>query len=212
MLNEQEAPIVGEPAGLLWTWWQGDPLPILPPLLDFTVEDAKDAELLAKLMETSPTQITAFQQEGQRPYLARLGTTPVAYGWSVAGRAAFGGGRVVFQVPTRNRYLESFATLPAWRGLGIYPRLLQAMLHKESHENERFWIVHQSSNSASERGISKAGFRVASKIYFLDNGKLGIVADVAANERAEAGAVLLGLTLVSASKESFIPDDSSAYC
>lgn len=195
MQHEQEASRVGEQAGLLWTWWQGDPLPPLPPLLDFMVEETKDVELLAKLMETSLTEIGASLQEGQRPYLARLGSAPAAFGWSVSGRAAFGGKRVIFQVPARNRYLENFVTLPAWRGLGIYPRLLQAILRKESQDNERFWIVHQSINIASERGIRKAGFRVASKIQFLDSGQLCLVADDATNERAEAGAALLGLTL-----------------
>lgn len=69
------------------------------------------------------------------------------------------------------------------------------MLRKESRENERFWIVHQSSNTASERGIRKAGFRVASKVHFLDSGKLCLVADSIENERAKAGAALLGLAL-----------------
>ena len=206
MQHEQAAPTVGPQAGLLWTWWQGDPLPTLPPLLDFMVEETRDTELLAKLANTSPTEVAVLLQAGQRPYLARMGTFPVAYGWSVAGCAAFGGGRVTFQVPARNRYLESFVTLPTWRGLGIYPRLLQAMLRKENQENERFWIVHQSSNTASERGISKAGFRVASKVYFLNNGKLGLVADSAANERVVVGAALLGLEIITTSDQS-VPGD-----
>jgi hypothetical protein len=196
MQQNQEAPRVGEQAGLLWTWWQGDPLPTLSPLLDFAVKEAQDKELLASLMNISPTEIIELLQEGHRPYLARLGSVPVAYGWSASGRATFGGGRIIFQVPAGNHYLYNFVTLPAWRGLGIYPRLLQAILRHESSLNKRYWINHQSSNTASEKGISKAGFRLASKVYFLDTGKLCLIAGSDESERAEVGAALLGLELL----------------
>src|SRR5262249_35635739 len=45
-----------------------------------------------------------------------------------------------------------------WRGLGIYPRLLQAILAREAGEAQRFWIGHVRENRASGRGIVKAGF------------------------------------------------------
>jgi hypothetical protein len=95
-----------------------------------------------------------------------------------------------------NRYLHYFITLSEWRGQGIYPRLLQYILRHESDENERFWIIHQLSNVASERGIRKAGFCIASKVYFLDTGKLGLVPPPEEIERAYAGATLLGLPLI----------------
>lgn len=184
-----------EQAGLLWTWWQGDALPALPPLPGLAVVAATDTETLANLMEISAAHVLELMQRERRPYLAFLGTHSIAYGWSASGQASFGGGLVTFQIPARNRYLYDFVTLPAWRGQGVYPRLLQAILSQESQEYERFWIIHQLSNVASERGISKAGFTLASKVYFQHDGSLALVPSPDAIERARAGAALLGLPL-----------------
>lgn len=186
-----------EQAGLLWTWWQGDALPALAPLPGLAVVAATDTEALANLMEIPAAHVLELMQRERRPYLALLGTHTVAYGWSASGQASFGGGLVTFQLPARNRYLYDFVTLPAWRGLGAYPRLLQAILSQESQEHERFWIIHQSSNVASERGIRKAGFTLASSVYFQHDGSLALVPSAGAIERARAGAVLLGLPLMS---------------
>lgn len=194
MKEEQITP--GELAGLLWTWWRDDHLPVLSPLLDFAVEEARDQQLLASLMGVSLATIEERLQAGHRAYLARLGTVPAAFGWSACGQARFGGGLVTFQLPPNNRYLYDFVTLPTWRGLGIYPRLLQAILRKESGVNERFWIIHQASNTASEHGIGKAGFHVASRVHFLPSGGLGLVAADEMHERARAGAAVLGLPLL----------------
>ncbi|HEY4388184.1 MAG TPA: GNAT family N-acetyltransferase [Ktedonobacteraceae bacterium] len=187
---------LGDQAGFLWTWWKGDPLPPLPPLSDFAAEEATDIPTLATLMECAPAEVTKLLQKGHRPYLARLGTVPVAVGWSAIGEAEFGGGRVFFHVPPLNRYLYYFITRPEWRGQGMYPRLLQYILTHESAENERFWIVHQRENIASQRGIARAGFRVASKVYFLNNGKLAFLPPPEEIERARAASTLFGLPLL----------------
>ncbi|MBO0780915.1 MAG: GNAT family N-acetyltransferase, partial [Ktedonobacteraceae bacterium] len=181
---------------LLWTWWRGDTLPLLPPLPGLAVEKTGDIALLASMMEISPADARAIVRKGDTPYLARLDAQPVAYGWSASGDAAFGGGLVKFRLPHANRYLYDFVTLPRWRGLGIYPRLLQAIVERESAENERFWIVHQQENVASARGIAKAGFRIASEVFFLTNGALGLATPPGEAGRAHTGAELLRLPLV----------------
>jgi hypothetical protein len=98
-------------------------------------------------------------------------------------------------VPEANRYLWGFVTLPSWRGRGIYPRLLQAILLQEAGDAERFWIVHQLANTASARGIAKAGFHLAGKLYFLREGGIGVT-PVGAPDRGSAGADLLGLPIL----------------
>ncbi|GLV55602.1 hypothetical protein KDH_24460 [Dictyobacter sp. S3.2.2.5] len=101
-----------------------------------------------------------------------------------------------FQVALKGLFLYYFVTLPAWRGQGIYPRLLQHILRSEGEGNERFWIVHQHENVASQRGIEKAGFQIASKVYFIAADKLALVPpSVETSERARAGSALLGLLL-----------------
>ena len=55
--------------------------------------------------------------------------------------------------------LWDFATLPAWRGRGMYPCLLQAIFEQEA-EARSFWIGHLGENTASRRGICAAGFQL----------------------------------------------------
>jgi hypothetical protein len=69
---------------------------------------------------------------------------------------------------------------------------LQAIIAAEAAKVDRFWILHHRDNTASARGIAKAGFALAAEIWFLDGGGLGLV-DVGMPERARAGAALLGL-------------------
>lgn len=190
-------PSISDLAGLLWTWWKGDSLPILPPLPALTAVESGDVGLLASLIDTSREDILSHIRRGHHPYIARVGTDPVAYGWSASGKATFGGGLVTFQIPAGNRYLYDFVTLPAWRGRGIYPHLLQAILRRESAEIERFWIIHQSLNVASERGIAKAGFQLACRVYFLQaTNTLALAPAQKDGERATAGAKMLGLPFI----------------
>ena len=201
MQREQGQPILRDQAGLLWTWWKGDPLPSLPSFPDFIFKEATDIKALATLMEISDTRVMNLLSQGHHPYLAYAAELPVAVGCSASGQAQFGEGRVTFQVPSMNRYLHYFVTLSSLRGQGIYPRLLQYILRQESNEIERFWILHQLSNTASEQGIRKAGFHIASKVYFLDTGELALVPPVGEIERAYAGAILLNLPLIQNTEE-----------
>ena len=182
---------LGKQAGLLWTWWRGDALPTLQIISGFAAEVSTDITLLAYLMECSAEEVMQLLQEEHRPYVASINDVPVAVGWSATNKAEFGQGRVQFYVPAHNRYLYFFVTLPEWRGL-------QAIVRTESSENERFWIIHQRENIASERGIAKAGFRIASKVYFLsdDNNTLCFVHTDEEIERARAGATMFGLSLM----------------
>lgn len=196
MTTNQETYSIGDRAGLLWTWWKGDALPALSPLPDFSAERATNLEELALVMETTQEEVLKLRQVGHEPYLARMGAHAVAVGWSATGKAAFGGGLVTFQVPPQNRYLYYFITLPAWRGHSIYPRLLQYILRHECATNERFWIIHQAANLASQRGIERAGFQLTSAVHFLDTEHLGLLTTKANKERALAGAALFGLPLI----------------
>jgi hypothetical protein len=191
----QEKRVARELAGLLWTWWQGDELPALARVNDLMVATTTDYELLADLAETELIEMRARAVSQYRPYVAWVAGTPVAYGWSAAGRSRFGRPVVEFTVPRANRYLLDFATLPAWRGRGIYPHVLQTIIAQESGDVERFWILHQAGNEASRRGIAKAGFQQAAEIQFLEGGGLGVVATGNNIERARAGAAVLGLPL-----------------
>ena len=193
-----EGSLPGEPAGPLYTWWRGDPLVELPALPGLAIERARELDLLAELSGLPLSEVQARVDAGHRPYLARLDGTPVAYGWVATRSASIGALGISFSVPLRNRYLWDFVTLPRWRGRGIYPRLLQAILRREE-EADRFWIGHDAPNVASARGILKAGFTRVGEIYWLPDGSLAMAA-VGSRDRARAGAALLGLRLLEADR------------
>lgn len=182
----------GASGGSWYTWWNGDPLPALPPLPGFTAERVDDARLIAQLVEVSAAEARALAQPGDCLYVARIETAPAGYGWSAAGDAEIGELRLSFTLAPRNRYLWGFVTRPVWRGRGIYPRLLQAILTAEAAEADRFWIGHEPGNVASARGILKAGFRRVGDLYFLPDGGLALLAD-GVPERAGPAAAVLGV-------------------
>ena len=57
-----------------------------------------------------------------------------------------------FTLPPTERYLWDFATLPAWQGYGMYPRLLQGILTQQPPEVERVWIIYAPENTPSGVG------------------------------------------------------------
>jgi len=117
-----------EPAWLLWTWWRGDPLPALPASAGLTVGVAGDDREAARLMGRAVDDVRRLRDAGHRPYVARLDGAAVAFGWCATATALFGSPSVAIALPPGDRYLWGFATLPAWRGRGLYPRLLRAIL------------------------------------------------------------------------------------
>lgn len=144
--------------GYRYTWWRGDTLPALAPLANWHVEHVLDVPLLASLQHLYLPAIEARVQAGHHPYVAFLQGTPVAYGWVATQTERIGPG-LEWPLGVLDRSLWDFATLPAWRGQGVYPRLLQTILQAEVAEAERFWIGHTLENMASRRGILKAGFQ-----------------------------------------------------
>src|SRR5215468_11079068 len=127
------------PSGMAWTWWRGDPLPPLDPLPGLTVERAQADTMLAQLNRVPRSEVLSRVWGGHRPYIARADGEPVAYGWVATRAAEFADGRCRFRIASAERYLWDFATLPTWRGRGIYPSLLQAIILAEVAGTERFW-------------------------------------------------------------------------
>lgn len=144
--------------GYRYTWWRGDTLPDLAPLANWHVGHVLDVPLLASLQHLYLQAIEARVRAGHRPYVAFLQGMPVGFGWVATQTERISAG-LEWPLSVSDRSLWDFTTLPAWRGQGIYPRLLQAILRTESVEAERFWIGHTLENIASRRGILKAGFQ-----------------------------------------------------
>ena len=184
----------GDFVGPWYVRWPGDELPVLPPVSGFAVAPADDDGILAALAGIALAEVVARRRAGNRPYLARLGGEPVALGWSTGTAVEIGELDLAFTLPPGNRYLWGFVTLPAWRGRGIYPRLLQAILRAEGDE-VRAWIGHEPHNDASARGILKAGFGCVGNVFRTSDGSFALT-PTGPGEHAEAGAALLGAALL----------------
>jgi GNAT superfamily N-acetyltransferase len=172
------------------TWWRSDHLHALPPLAGFYAGPTDDAAMLAQLADLEITEVQRRLHEGHRPYVAWINDQPVAYGWMATQTAHVGELDITITLSQTNCYLWDFATLPAWRGRGIYPRLLQAILLKERATVERFWIIAAPENWASSAGISKAGFTSIAHLSFQHQGQPGL-APIIDGERLSAASSLL---------------------
>jgi hypothetical protein len=94
MQEQSEPRAFGKPLWLLWSWWRGDALPICSVVSGLTVEESKHVELLSNLMGFPEAEMREQLWLGHRAYLARLGTLPVAVGWSATGEVALFGPRI----------------------------------------------------------------------------------------------------------------------
>jgi GNAT superfamily N-acetyltransferase len=177
----------------LATWWRGDPVAALRPLPEFTVRLETDDAALAALNRISLDEVWGRRTGGHRPYVGYIDGAPVTYGWAAASSAEIGELRLRFALPDDTRYLWDFATLPAWQGRGLYPRLLQAIIAAEGAA--RYWIIHAPENVPSGAGMRKAGFEAVGQLSFLPDGSAGLLPFDAA-ERGAAGAALLGVPLL----------------
>jgi len=143
----------------LATWWQGDLLPEIAHLSSFSARVTHDKILLSQLVGIPVSEVERRMETDNRPYIAYIGDEPTGYGWVADTEGVVIEAGLRFALPERDCYLWDFATLPAWRGHGVYPHLLQSIVRQELSQIDRFWILYAPNNHASESGIHKAGFR-----------------------------------------------------
>jgi hypothetical protein len=139
-------------------------LATLPELRGLWMNECDDPHMLSAMGNITLIEATRRLANDNRAFVAWYHDKPAAFGWSASGKAKIGELNHEMILPVSHRYLWNFRTLIDFRGLGIYPRLLQYILDKESENAEWFWIMHAPENAASERGILKAGFRFAANV------------------------------------------------
>lgn len=175
-----------------------DPRPVPAPLAGFRAAECRDAALLARLMGRTSAEVRERFAAGHRAFVGRLDGTPAAFGWLATRTASLGELGVTLHLGRAERYLWNFVTLPAYRGRGVYPRLLEAILRVAFREGAgRAWIAYAPENHASAAGIRKAGFTHVANLSFDATG------GVAFRERAAgAGAAVAALLGVPATYDA----------
>jgi GNAT superfamily N-acetyltransferase len=168
-----------------------DPMPVLPSTHSLSVRREESAEIMATLQERSAGELWRRFDDGHRAYVASMDGELTAWGWVATRTASIGELGATFSMPESDRYLWNFVTRPSYRGLGIYPRLLEAIVRAESAEAERFWIAYAPENHASGNGIAKAGFHAVAEMSFDADGRPAVRALTAGG--AGAASRMLGL-------------------
>ena len=161
------------PIGRFHTWWRGNSLPRLPEFAGLSI-GPMDEPLPDGIIDLEAGEMRQRMERGHRLWLARIESEPAGWGWSATRSFTVGELGIVRALPSGNRYLWDFVTLPSWRGRGIYPRLLQAIVTGET-EADRFWLGHDLPNEASRRGIAKAGFREVGVLFREPDGSFALV-------------------------------------
>jgi GNAT superfamily N-acetyltransferase len=144
------------------------PLPQLPAGMQVRLET--DPTAMATLQGRTLEEMTRRFAAGHRAYVADVDGVPAAWGWVATRTAEIGELGASFAIAKRERYLWNFVTTPAYRGRGIYPRLLGAIIESEARDAEWFWIAWAPENHASGAGIRKAGFLPVAELSFDDDG------------------------------------------
>lgn len=178
------------------TFWIEDTLTPIASLPGFTAGPAFDWDEFAEINHLSHAEVIDRLNDGHRPYVARIDGQPVAYGWLATSKISIGELDINVELPSDDRYLWDFATLPDWQGRGLYPRLLQTILEQEIQNAKRFWIIHAPENLPSGAGMSKAGFEFVGQLSFTLDGKVGLAPCEDSTERARIGADLLQVPLI----------------
>jgi ribosomal protein S18 acetylase RimI-like enzyme len=104
---------------------------------------------------------------GRRAYVVEGPTGVVSYGWVTLGDEQIAEIEGTIRIPRGDAYIWDCATLPAYRGRGLYPALLAAIARDLAEERLAWaWIAARTENVASLRGFQKAGFRRVADVRY----------------------------------------------
>jgi len=149
----------------LYTLKSTDTLSFIKPPTGLIMEECTKVGLLAWMGGTTREDVVKRIANDHVAFVAYLNNMPAAFGWMARGKAMIGELAHELILPIGNRYLWNFRTMETFRGLGIYPILLQYIINFECEKADRFWIIHAPENRSSLKGIQKAGFHYVGKIY-----------------------------------------------
>ncbi len=150
-------------AGTIWAINLGKDMPLIAPGCSATFRRIlpEAADTLAQAMGPgSRDEICRRFTAGKHCYAAWMGDEIVTYGWVSFNEEMVGELNLRLRLIPGEAYIWDCATLPAYRNLHLYSALLSYILH-DLEENQpvcRAWIGANLDNTASQRGIARAGF------------------------------------------------------
>jgi ribosomal protein S18 acetylase RimI-like enzyme len=149
---------------------------------------AEAAELTEAMGLDGPAPVLERLARGSRCYVARVDGALASYGWVSFGEEWISELAMHIRLAPGDVYIWDCATLPAYRGQGLYPALLGHMVNELRAEGlHRAWIGADTGSVASQKGIVRAGFQPIADFYpapatsadrFTITGRAGAPADL----------------------------------
>lgn len=161
--------------GTLWALDLGGPQPASPPAppaptgVTFAEVLSEDAAALAIAIGAADPQVVRERlATGRRCFVAYVTGAVAAYGWVSLGSERIGELERTMRMHPGEAYIWDCATLPAFRGRGLYTALLRHIVATLRGEGlRRLWIGASLDNTPSIRGFRAAGFRPAVRLVYL---------------------------------------------
>lgn len=154
---------------------------------------------LASAMGVAAAEVAARFRRGCRAHLGWHDGELAAYGWISEGREHVGELARDLVLPEGESYVWDCATVPRFRGGGLYGGLLRAVADELAARGQRrCWIGASSTNVASNRAFATTGFRPVARVVCLRLGGRGLLLSVrfhpgaGADRAAAARSVLTG--------------------
>lgn len=181
----------------LYTFSKTDSMPSIKMIDGIRMEECFNVELLSEIGAITVDDVMKRLANGHTAFVAYMNNQPAAFGWMARQKAQIGELNHQMKLPEGNRYLWNFRTLETFRGLGIYPALLQFIMNAEMGNADRFWIIHAPENKSSLSGIIKAGFQFVGKLYINENGHVAIEK----NRRSDGYKMMLAIMAIPVSTQ-----------
>jgi ribosomal protein S18 acetylase RimI-like enzyme len=150
-------------AGTIWVFDLDQHIPVIKPLIHASfsrvgIESIK--ELADSMGANDATDILKRFEDGRRCYVAQVEDKLAAYGWVSFEEEFIGELHLRLKLLPGEAYIWDCATLPEFRRNHLYSTLLTYILAELSTEHlHRVWIGADLDNTASQRGIARAGFQ-----------------------------------------------------
>lgn len=150
--------------GTLWVLDLDEPLlvgPVPRVAVTFQCVDPEAAPSLAQAMgHDSPGEAHRRFAARKRCYTGTVDGVLATYGWVTFDEELIGELRMRIRLRQGEAYIWDCATLPAYRGLRLYPALLCHIIHDLCAEGvRRIWIGADADNLPSQTGMVLSGFQ-----------------------------------------------------
>jgi ribosomal protein S18 acetylase RimI-like enzyme len=146
------------------------------PGVRFAAVGGAETAALAAAMELDESEILARLARGCRVIAAWQGDDVASYCWISVNREHVGEHARDLTLPAGDSYVWDCATVPRYRGQGLYRSLLRQIAETLADEGQRrVWIGAASTNEASNRTFATVGFRPAASLVSVRLAGRGVI-------------------------------------